>query len=75
MSPKASPKPTSVTVDLSPRSVDALLRASRTGRLGRTDTINRAIQMYDFVLDILAENAENCLVVVRDGRAERIDLR
>jgi hypothetical protein len=27
------------------------------------------------VLDALAENAENCLVVLRDGKAERIELR
>jgi len=73
--PKASaPKPTSVTVDLTPRSVDALLRAARTGGLGRTDTINRAIQVYDFVLDVLAEDADNCLVVLRNGKPERIDL-
>jgi hypothetical protein len=76
MPPKASvPPPTKVTVDLSPRSVDALLRASRTGGLGRTDTINRAIQVYDYVLDILAENAENRLVVLRNGKPERIELR
>jgi hypothetical protein len=73
--PKASaPKPTSVTVDLTPRSVDALLRAARTGGLGRTDTINRAIQVYDFVLNILAEDVDNSLVVLRNGKPERIDL-
>jgi len=73
--PKASAaRPTTVTVDLTPKSVDALLRATRTGGLSRTDTVNRAIQVYDFVLDVLAENPGNCLLVLRDGRPERIDL-
>jgi hypothetical protein len=71
----APPAPTAVTVNLSPRSVDALLRASRASALGRTDTINRAIQVYDFVLNLLSEDTGNTLVVMRDGKAERIDVR
>ena len=73
--PKAAAEPTTMTVDLTPSSVDALLRAARTGGLNRTDTINRAIQVYDFVLDILAEGPDNCLLVLRNGKPERIDLR
>jgi hypothetical protein len=69
------PNPNRVAVDLTPKSLDALLRAARLAGLNRTDTINRAIQLYDFVLDILEENPDNAMFVMRNGKPERIELR
>lgn len=69
------PDPTTLTVQLTPRSVDALLRAARTEGLSRTDTVNRAIQFYDFVVDMLAQDGDSSLLVTRNGRTEQIDIR
>lgn len=75
MPPEASgPRTSPVPVDLTTKSLDALLRASRLAGLNRTDTINRAIQLYDAVLDMLAENPDNALLFLRDGKVERIEL-
>ncbi len=67
--------PTSLTVKLTARSMESLARASRVGEVNLTDTVNRAVQLYDFVLAALADNKRNALVIVRDGRAERVHLR
>jgi len=66
---------TKVTVKLSPKSVAALERASRLGELNRTDTINRAIQLYDFILAAVGAHDDNALIIERNGRQERILFR
>jgi hypothetical protein len=71
----SGPKHTRLTVDLTPKSVDALLRAARLGGLNRTDTVNRSIQFYDFILAMLEDNDESILLVLRNGKAQRIELR
>lgn len=70
-----STDPTKVTVRLTPKSVDALERAAEIGGLNRTDTINRAIQLYSYIVEMLAERDDNALLVVRNGVQERVILR
>jgi len=66
---------TKVTVKLTAKSVDALRRASGTGGLNRTDTINRAVQLYDFVVNAVDDDDENALIIERNGKQERILFR
>lgn len=73
-SEETEPQTTKVTVKLTAKSVDALLRASREAGLNRTDTINRAVQLYDFVLNVLHEDPDNKLLLLRNGQTERIHL-
>jgi hypothetical protein len=74
--PSAVPAaPTSLTVKLTAASMESLARAARVGEVNLTDTVNRAVQLYDFVVGALAENKRNALVIVRDGQADRIHLR
>lgn len=75
MTPQSPTPPTKVTVKLTQRSIDALDRASRMAELNRTDTINRAIQLYDFIVNALDGNERNALIIERDGRQERILFR
>jgi hypothetical protein len=67
--------PTKVTVKLSAKSMAALDRASRIGELNRTDTLNRAIQLYDFILNAVSADDDNALIIERGGRQERILFR
>jgi len=66
---------TKVTVKLSAKSVAALERASQVGELNRTDTINRAIQLYDFILTAVEAHEDNALIIERSGKQERILFR
>ena len=63
---------TRVTVNLTPRAMSAMVDiCGRTG-LGKTDVINRALQIYALV-EQLIERGEGVLNVVRpDGDVERI---
>jgi hypothetical protein len=64
---------TRVTVNLTPRSVDALDNAVRKSGDSRTDTINRALQAYDLVLDLLDRSGGRSLLLkYADGETERI---
>lgn len=61
------------TVNLTPRAVDALeVACTRTGD-SKTDTINRALAVYNVVLDLI-ERSGGALTVVVDGRAEQVHL-
>ncbi|MFG1605506.1 hypothetical protein [Actinoplanes sp. NPDC049265] len=64
-----------MTVKLTSKSVDALNRASRLAELNRTDTINRALQLYDFVVSAVDGNEKNVLIIERNGKQERILFR
>ena len=66
--------PTALTVKLSAASMEALARASRVNETNLTDTVNRAVQFYDFVVTALADNRRNALIIVRYGHPERIHL-
>lgn len=67
--------PTRVTVNLTPRAVDALeLTCGRTGE-NKTDVINHALQVLAVVHDLLERNDGRSLVVLQaDGRWERVYL-
>ncbi|MEN3307542.1 MAG: hypothetical protein V7603_3744 [Micromonosporaceae bacterium] len=67
--------PTSLTVKLTAVTMESLARAARVGETNLTDTVNRAVQLYDYVVTALAENKRNALVIVREGEADRIQLR
>lgn len=64
---------TRVNVNLTPRTVTALESAvAKTGD-SRTDTINRAIQVYDLVQDLLRGGDGRSLVIrYPDGETERV---
>jgi hypothetical protein len=47
--PEASTDLTRLTVNLVPAATDALDRCTSRERLSKTDVINRALQVYDFV--------------------------
>lgn len=69
------PAPTRVTVNLTPRAVDALERTcGRTGD-NKTDVINHALQVLEVVHDLLERNDGRSLVILQsDGRCERVYL-
>jgi len=66
---------TKATVKLTAKSMDALQRASVAGHLNRTDTINRAVQLYDFVVNAVDDSDDNALIIERNGKQERILFR
>jgi hypothetical protein len=43
---------TKVTVNLTPKSYEALHKAAQLEEMSRTDTINKAIQFYEFITRI-----------------------
>ncbi|MEV4626669.1 hypothetical protein AB0J90_10325 [Micromonospora sp. NPDC049523] len=63
-----------VTVNLTPRAVDALDAACTRSRDTKTDTINRALVVYNLVLE-LVERGGGCLTLQNpDGGLERVHL-
>ena len=62
---------TRVTVNLTPKAVRCMAELSLQTGFGKTDTINRALQIYALVAGLLDERG--ALTVVRpDGASERI---
>lgn len=60
-----------VTVNLTPRAAAALdAAAARTGD-NRTDVINRALQVYALVLELM-DGRDHLVVVSPDGTRERV---
>ncbi|WP_157239637.1 hypothetical protein [Catenuloplanes japonicus] len=59
-------RPVRLTVNLTSQAAAALNRASDTTRHSKTDTVNRALQIYDLVLE-LVERGEGSLTVVHPG--------
>ena len=60
-----------VTVNLTPRSDKALGLASLLGRDSLTDTINRALQVYAYFMQVTSEGGE-IHVRDRDGKTGKI---
>ncbi|WP_326560035.1 hypothetical protein [Micromonospora sp. NBC_01796] len=61
-----------VTVNLTPRAVEALDAATARTRDTKTDTINRALPVYNLVLELL-ERGGGCITLVQpDGSVDRI---
>lgn len=65
---------TRVTVNLTPRSVTALERTSRVTGDSKTDTINRALQVYALIQEMAERNNGSLRIVHEDGSTERIHL-
>ncbi|WP_329101656.1 hypothetical protein OG792_21680 [Micromonospora sp. NBC_01699] len=65
---------TKVTVNLAPRAVDALASACARTRDTKTDTINRALVVFDLVLDLTEQSRGSLTVRNPDGGTERVHL-
>jgi hypothetical protein len=65
---------TRVTVNLTPSAVSALETLGQKTGLGKTDVINRALQVYMFIDQLIEEQgrANSLTVVNADGQPERI---
>ncbi|MFK3980933.1 hypothetical protein ACI2K4_11210 [Micromonospora sp. NPDC050397] len=63
-----------VTVNLIPRAVDALNTACARTRDTKTDTINRALVVYNLVLELMERGGGHLVVRNLDGGTERIHL-
>ncbi|MEV4624824.1 hypothetical protein AB0J90_00840 [Micromonospora sp. NPDC049523] len=63
-----------VTVNLTPRAVDALDLACTRTRDTKTDTINRALVVYNLVLELMERGGGSLTLQNRDGGTERIHL-
>lgn len=63
-----------VTVNLTPRAVEALDAATDRTRDSKTDVINRALAVYRIVLELTDRSGGNLLFVGQDGCTERIHL-
>ncbi|WFE30375.1 hypothetical protein O7623_14820 [Solwaraspora sp. WMMD791] len=61
-----------VTVNLTPRSADALDKISVATGLSKTDVINRALQIYQVVEDLLDRGEGSILVRHPNGEHERV---
>jgi hypothetical protein len=61
-----------LTVNLTKRSHEELVRLSESTGLGKTDIVNRSIQMYALIEELLDKGEGRLTVVHADGRQERI---
>jgi len=63
---------TKITVKLSPRTMGALEQASKSVELNKTDTINRGIQIYAYLL--AQADANGSVTIIKNGQQEHIRL-
>ncbi|WP_329109797.1 hypothetical protein OG792_13330 [Micromonospora sp. NBC_01699] len=63
-----------VTVNLTPRAVDALDASCARTRDTKTDTINRALVVYNLVLELMERGGGSLTLQNRDGGTERVHL-
>jgi hypothetical protein len=63
---------TRMTVNLIPKAVEALNHAAALARDNRTDTLNRALQVYDFFLEAQANGAKIYIRQPDSDELERI---
>jgi len=61
-----------VTVNLTPRSYSNLQKISESTKLGKTDVINRALQVYGLVENLLDEGNGSLTIKNAKGEHERI---
>jgi hypothetical protein len=61
-----------LTVNLTKRSHESLQKISEQTGMGKTDVVNRALQVYSLVEDLLDRNNGHLTVLHADGRQERI---
>ncbi|MFK3984744.1 hypothetical protein ACI2K4_30765 [Micromonospora sp. NPDC050397] len=65
---------TKVTTNLTPRAVDAMTLACTRTRDTKTDTINRALVVYNLVLELVERGGGSLTLLGRDGSTERVHL-
>lgn len=66
LSPPVSPTPPRVNVAMIPKTSAALTALERATDLSKTDLVNRAIQLYEYLLPYLDGDADRA-VMLRDG--------
>lgn len=64
---------TRVTVNLTPQAVDAMRALAEKTGLGKTDVINRALQVYAIV-DRLSERSGGALTIMNSDGEQRIHI-
>ena len=65
---------TRVTVNLIPQSVEALKQATEIEENNRTDTINRALQLYAFLVQKTLIDGWTMLLCNQDGDVEEVKI-
>lgn len=63
-----------VTVNLTPRAVDALEAACARTRDTKTDSINRALVVYNVILELIERGGGRLTFQTRDGNTETLHL-
>ncbi|MBM7083550.1 hypothetical protein [Micromonospora humidisoli] len=63
-----------VTVNLAPRAVEALDQACEKTRDTKTDTINRALVVYNLVLELLERGGGRLKLETREGQTEIVHI-
>ncbi|MFC8615535.1 hypothetical protein ACFT9M_03805 [Micromonospora purpureochromogenes] len=63
-----------VTVNLAPRAVEALDQACEKTRDTKTDTINRALVVYNLVLELLERGGGRLKLETREGETEIVHI-
>jgi hypothetical protein len=71
---KVLPDTERVTVNLTPRSVRALRNVVGWTHYSKTDVINRALQVYEFVQQIVETGGSVHIRQTRDGELERLTI-
>lgn len=65
---------TKVTVNLIPRSTKALEEAATLMQDSKTDTINRAIQLYAFIIKKTRNEGNDLCLITPDGEVHKLTL-
>jgi len=63
-----------VTVNLTPKAYEALQRSCEATRDTKTDTINRALLVYELIQQLSEQGGGSLTMVNRNGEKERIHL-
>jgi nucleoid-associated protein YejK len=67
-----SPELTALNCKLIPAAAEALTRSVTRTRLSKTDTVNRALQVYDYIEEQLRQGGE--LLIRKNGEIEKITI-
>lgn len=65
---------TKMTVNLVPRAVDAIDRASAVNQDSKTDTVNRAVQLWAFMSELSGQGWQLFVEDPGTGKRERLHL-
>lgn len=67
-----NPELTALNCKLIPGAADALNRSVARTRLSKTDTVNRALQVYDYIEEQMRQGGE--LLIRKNGEIEKITI-